>query len=68
MHAGSRLCKGQLVMDGCTNGDRVDEVRVGHVEQVGLGVVLVSRVRFVDDQRSMRARVLFMSEVRKKVS
>ena len=32
-------------MAGCTNGDRVDEVRVGHVEQVGHGGVLVSRVR-----------------------
>ena len=32
-------------MAGCTNGDRVDEVRVGHVGQVGHGAVLVSRVR-----------------------
>ena len=30
-------------MAGCTNGDRVDEVRVGHVRQVE--AVLVSRVR-----------------------
>ena len=29
-------------MAGCTNGDRVDEVRVGHVGQVE--AVLVSRV------------------------
>ena len=39
-------------MAGCTNGDRVDEVRVGHVRQVGHGAVLVSRVRSVDDERS----------------
>ena len=39
-------------MAGCTNGDRVDEVRVGHVGQVGHGAVLVSRVRSVDDERS----------------
>ena len=31
-----------VVMAGCTNGDRVDEVRVGHVRQVE--AVLVSRV------------------------
>ena len=31
----------KMVMDGCTNGDRVDEARVGHVRQVGHGVVLV---------------------------
>ena len=49
-------------MAGCTNGDRVDEVRVGHVRQVGHGAVLVSRVRSVDDERSRG----FM--VRKKVS
>ena len=24
----------KMVMDGCSNGDRVDEVRVGHVRQV----------------------------------
>ena len=30
----------KMVMDGCSNGDRVDEVRVGHVRQVGHGVVL----------------------------
>ena len=41
-----------MVMAGCTNGDRVDEVRVGHVGQVGHGAVLVSRVRSVDDERS----------------
>ena len=41
-----------MVMAGCTNGDRVDEVRVGHVRQVGHGAVLVSRVRSVDDERS----------------
>ena len=29
-----------MVMDGCTNGDRVDEVRVGHVRRVGHSVVL----------------------------
>ena len=51
-----------MVMAGCTNGDRVDEVRVGHVGQVGHGAVLVSRVRSVDDERSRG----FM--VRKKVS
>ena len=39
-------------VDGCTNGDRVDEVRVGHVQQVEYGAVLVSRVRSVDDERS----------------
>ena len=39
-------------MAGCTNGDRVYEVRVGHVGQVGHGAVLVSRVRSVDDERS----------------
>ena len=27
-------------MAGCTNGDRVDEVRVGQVQIVGHGVVL----------------------------
>ena len=51
-----------MVMAGCTNGDRVDEVRVGHVGQVGHGAVLVSRVR----SEMMRDRVVFM--VRKKVS
>ena len=30
----------KMVMDGCTNGDRVDEVRVGHVRRVGHSVVL----------------------------
>ena len=50
-------------MAGCTNGDRVDEVRVGHVRQVGHGAVLVSRVRSVDDERSR-----FIIAVRKKVS
>ena len=35
-------------MDGCTNGDRVDEVRVGHVWQVGM--VLCS---IVDLERSL---------------
>ena len=49
-------------MAGCTNGDRVDEVRVGHVRQVGHGAVLVSRVRSVDDERS------WFIVVRKKVS
>ena len=39
-------------MAGCTNGDRVDEVRVRHVGQVGHGAVLVSRVRSVGDERS----------------
>ena len=34
-----------VVMAGCTNGDRVDEVRVGHVRQVEHGAVLMSRVR-----------------------
>ena len=29
-----------MVMAGCTNGDRVDEVRVGQVQIVGHGVVL----------------------------
>ena len=24
----------KMVMDGCSNGDRVDEVRVGHVRHV----------------------------------
>ena len=41
-------------MAGCTNGDRVDEVRVGHVRQVGHGAVLVSRVRSVDDDERSR--------------
>ena len=41
----------KMVMDGCTNGDRVDEVRVGHVRQVE--AVLVSRVR----SEMMRDRV-----------
>ena len=27
-----------MMMDGRMNGDRVDEVRVGHVQQVGHGV------------------------------
>ena len=49
-------------MAGCTNGDRVDEVRDGHVQQVEYGAVLVSRVR----SEMMRDRVVFM--VRKKVS
>ena len=39
-------------MAGCTNGDRVDEVRVGHVGQVGHGAVLVSRVTCEIDERS----------------
>ena len=43
-----------MVMDGCTNGDRVDEVRVGHVRQVEHGAVLVSRVR----SEMMRDRVV----------
>ena len=29
-----------MVMDGCSNGDRVDEVRVEHVRQVDHGAVL----------------------------
>ena len=29
-----------MMMAGCTNGDRVDEVRVGQVQIVGHGVVL----------------------------
>ena len=41
-------------MAGCTNGDRVDEVRVGHVRQVEHGAVLVSRVR----SEMMRDRVV----------
>ena len=45
-------------MAGCTNGDRVDEVRVGHVGQVGHGAVLVSRVR----SEMMRDRVVLMGE------
>lgn len=44
-----------VVMAGCTNGDRVDEVRVGHVGQVGHGAVLMSRV-------DLRDRVVFMVE------
>ena len=47
-----------MVMAGCTNGDRVDEVRVGHVRQVGHGAVLVSRVR----SEMMRDRVVFMGK------
>ena len=43
-------------MAGCTNGDRVDEVRVGHVGQVGHGAVLVSRVRSVGDDRVVYVR------------
>ena len=39
-----RNTEATVVMAGCTNGDRVDEVRVGHVRQVGHGAVLVSRV------------------------
>ena len=46
-------------MAGCTNGDRVDEVRVGHVGQVGHGAVLVSRVR---SEMMMRDRVVFMGK------
>ena len=42
----------KMVMDGCSNGDRVDEVRVGHVRQVE--AVLVSRVR----SEMMRDRVV----------
>ena len=38
-----------MVMAGCTNGDRVDEVRVGHVGQVGHGVCSC-HVRSVDDE------------------
>jgi hypothetical protein len=30
-------------MDGCTNGDRVDEVRVGHVWQVGVVLAAILR-------------------------
>ena len=30
----------KMAMDGCTNGDRVDGVRVGHVRRVGHSVVL----------------------------
>ena len=30
----------KMVMGGCPNGDRVDEVRVGHARQVGHGAVL----------------------------
>ena len=37
-----RNTEATVVMAGCTNGDRVDEVRVGHVRQVE--AVLVSRV------------------------
>ena len=41
------------VMDGCTNGDHVDEVRVGHVRQVGHGVVLdCATVGIVRSERS----------------
>ena len=29
-----------MMMAGCTNGDRVDDVRVGQVQIVGHGVVL----------------------------
>ena len=29
-----------MMMAGCTNGDRVDEVRAGQVQIVGHGVVL----------------------------
>ena len=43
-----------VVMAGCTNGDRVDEVQVGHVRQVEHGAVLVSRVR----SEMMRDRVV----------
>ena len=43
----------KMVMDGCTNGDRVDEVRVGHVRRVGHSVVL-ARLR---SERSQRSRV-----------
>ena len=46
-----RNTEATVVMAGCTNGDRVDEVRVGHVGQVGHGAVLVSRVRSADDER-----------------
>ena len=39
-----RLCHrntgAKMVIYGCSNGDRVDEVRVGHVKQAGHGVVL----------------------------
>ena len=28
----------KMMMDGCTTKDRVDDVRVGHVQQVGHGV------------------------------
>ena len=33
----------KMVMDGYTNGDRVDEMRVGHVQQVGHGAVRSER-------------------------
>jgi hypothetical protein len=51
----------KMVMDGCTNGDRVDEVRVRHVRQVGHGVVLS---RLCDLRDLVFYRVVF----RKKVS
>ena len=53
-------------MAGCTNGDRVDEVRVGHVGQVGHGAVLVSRVRSVDDERGFYVRKKFQRKVSEK--
>ena len=46
-------------MAGCTNGDRVDEVRVGHVRQVE--AVLMSCVR----SGMMRDRVVFMEKFKK---
>ena len=46
----------KMVMDGCTNGDRVDEVRVGHVQRVGHSVVL-ARLR---SERSERSRVFYL--------
>ena len=42
-----------MVMDGCTNGDRIDEVRVGHVRQVRHSAVLARLL----SERSERSRV-----------
>ena len=46
-----RNTEATVVMAGCTNGDRVDEVRVGHVGQVGHGAVHVCDLQM--DERSV---------------